>query len=568
MMMADNPTPMQIVQTAYEQLVEKHKDNPAEVQKALKGKWDIKRTLEEKLGGPIEDFKTLNKIPSLNCIQSVDDLRQLNGQLVRFSAFVQDMIDQDFFVGFFMTTPGDLRTGIPNKYMQLSEDDLQEIDNDTFTHCQENYTMNRGNLICTSLPNENKWSREIRYGVDGKFDEIAELLVVKVYDDILDAFKMNKAYELIGTLEYKPLPQKLREERAQAYSENGYLPPNVIPDMDKYPVLHIMTYMPHPHKNATKFWIDSPKLDNEKIAELTPKLFNILLEILGGDELAAEYVLLTLISKVQTREDGSPVGISCINLYSLKGEISNEIVKGIERFMKLLQPHTLVLPIDLDSLSTQDFVPKKNYDTNRLQKGDLQILNSTCALLDETNMKEGKSEGERLILNMRAIASLIEEQSIKYNFQYHEQSFDCSCPVIIVSTGRSVFKNATPVPVNPVRTPNPDALNDLEEELIIEGRYYFNQVSRREDLVISDECSKHIQDKFVEARKEEELAIQEKRKTEKDIGAKTLHTWLTYSKLKVASSGVEQLTSQIVDNVIEMEAQRKKRVEDILKRKD
>lgn len=375
---------------------------------------------------------------------------------------------------------------------------------------------------------------------------------------------MNRAYEFIGSLEYKPLSKEDREQRAQMFKDNGYLPPNVIPDMDKYPVLHNMTYMEHPYKNATKCFIDSPTLDSEKVADLRTKLFDILLEIYGGDELVAEYVLLTLLSKVQTREDGVPVGISCINLYSTDPDISSEVVKGTERLMKLLQAHTLYTPIDLESLNSYDLVPKKNYDTNRLSRGDLQILNSTGILLDETQMKEGKSEGERLIYNMRAIAELIEEQTVKYNFQYHDQNFDCSSFVIIVSTGRSVFKNATPVPIYAVRTPNPDALNELSEDLIDDLRLYFSQVSRQGHMEIPDECSKHIQEKYVEARKEEDNEIAENRKDTKEVGAKTLHTWLTYSKLKVIAHGQVLCSSDVLDHVINMERDRTNRVTEIV----
>ncbi|CAI2363918.1 unnamed protein product [Moneuplotes crassus] len=560
--MADNPTPMQIVQSAYEKLKEQHQDSPDELQKAVKDTWDIRSSLEDKLEGSIEEFETLQKIPHLNRIESEEDLRQLDGQLVRFSGFIQDMIDQDFFVGFFMTTPGDMGTGIPNKYMQLGDNELEEVEDKAFEYCQQNYTMNRGNLIATSIPNENKWVREKREIENGRFEEVAELLNIKVYDDLLDKFKMNKAYEFIGALEYRPLPKEVREERAQAYAENGYLPPNIIPDMDKYPVLHLMAYLEHPYKNATKFWIDAPELDSDKISELRSKILEVLLEILGGDELAAEYVFMTLLSRVTKREDGIPVGISCINLYSQEERAAEEICRGIERFMKLFQAHTFYAPIDLESLNSYDLIPKKNYDTNRLSRGGLQILNSTCALLDETNMREGKTESERILINMKAIASLVEEQTVRYNFQYHEQSFDCSCATIIVSAGRSIFKNAVAVPVTPTKTPNPDALNDLEEDFINNCRYYFNQVSRR-GIEIPDECSNHIQERFVSARQEEDQALKDNEISTKELGANTLHTWLTYSKLKLASSGQTQLTGDIVDTVINLESERSRKVKNI-----
>ena len=68
-------------------------------------------------------------------------------------------------------------------------------------------------------------------------------------------------------------------------------------------------------------------------------------------------------------------------------------------------------------------------------------------LLDETSMKEGKIEGETAIFNIRGITELIEEQAVEYNFQFASQRFDVTAPTIVFSTGRSMFKNALPVPI-------------------------------------------------------------------------------------------------------------------------
>lgn len=414
------------------------------------------------------------------------------------------MIDQDLFLGFFLKDQEDFSTGIPNKYLQIDNEVVKELDDLVFSYCQTNYTMGRGNLICASVPNESKWLLEKRGIADGLFDEVAELCIVKLYDDIIDQFRINKSYEFVGTLEYKPLSKEQRAERAEILKQNGDLPPNMIPDMDKYPIIHTMAYMEHPHKNATRFHIDSPELDNETIAETRAKIFELLTDIYGGDELAAEYVLLTLLSRIQKREDGVPIGVLCINLYTKDDSTSIEILKGTERFIKHIMSFATEIQVDLESLSSQDLIPKKSNETNRLSRGALQLLNSTVVLLDETNMKEGKSEGERLISNMQGIQSLITQQTIPYIFPYHTQNFDCSCPVIIVSTGRSIFKSATPVPVCPTRDPNPDVLNDVDPALIDTIRLYFNQVSRRSQVDIPEEVSKHIQDQFVIMRQKQD----------------------------------------------------------------
>ena len=125
-----------------------------------------------------------------------------------------------------------------------------------------------------------------------------------------DMFKMNKSYEFVGTLDYSPLTSEERKELNDFYEQNGSLPPNAIPNMDRYPTIHVMSYLEHPYKNATQYRKDVEALDSEQTASIRKSLFTILTDLYGGDELVAEYILLTLLSKVQKREDGLPIGIS------------------------------------------------------------------------------------------------------------------------------------------------------------------------------------------------------------------------------------------------------------------
>ena len=495
-------------------------------------------------------------LPSLNSIKTAKELNTLDGKLVRFSGFVQDMIEQDFFLGL-IKDPNDPKTSMPCKYFQPEDEDVKGFSEETFLASQLDFTMNRGNVICTTIPNENKWLQDKRGVENDRFDQIAELCIIKCYDDSFDALKMNKAYELIGSLEYKPLSQEERAEVAAAIQEHGYLPQNVIPDMDKYPVIHLMSYMEHPYKNATEFFINAPELESNEILRLREQLLAILTEILGGDELAAEYILLSLLSKVQSRKDGMPLGISCINLYINDEDSALEILKGIEKFMKLLMCHTLVESIDLESLSKLNLVPRKDYDTNRLIGGNLQFLNSTAILFDETQLKEGKMEDRKTIENIQAIASLIEEQKVRYDFQFHSQDFLCSAAILIVSQTRSIFKNTCPLPVYTKKAPNSDAVNDIDSETLDQFRLFFNQVSRKGQMNIGEEVNEHIQNKFVEARKANT-------ESETKVDATTLHKWLDLSRLEVISNGSIECNVDTIDHIITLETDRQTRVTEVL----
>lgn len=63
------------------------------------------------------------------------------------------------------------------------------------------------------------------------------------------------------------------------------------------------------------------------------------------------------------------------------------------------------------------FVPKKNYDTNQMEPGVLQILEGTNIICDETNMQPGKID-KNGIENIKAMAELIEEQKVVYHFEF------------------------------------------------------------------------------------------------------------------------------------------------------
>lgn len=175
MMMTDSASPNDVVQTAFKEIFEKFKDDPKALTNAIRENWNIKDALEGKLGGPIEDIDVLLKIPSLNMVSSTGDLEVLNGNLVRFTGFVQDMIDQDFFLGHLVAKPDDFANSVSLKYLQVKDGDFEGFDEQSIEYSQNNFMMSRGNIICTSIPNENKWLREKRGIEDGTFDEIVQL---------------------------------------------------------------------------------------------------------------------------------------------------------------------------------------------------------------------------------------------------------------------------------------------------------------------------------------------------------------------------------------------------------
>jgi hypothetical protein len=77
------------------------------------------------------------------------------------------------------------------------------------------------------------------------------------------------------------------------------------------------------------------------------------------------------------------------------------------------------------------------------------MLDGTNVVCDETGIEAGKIENNG-VNNIRALAELIEDQKVVYDFQYMHQDFPISASVLILSSdGRSMLKNSKWVPLKP-----------------------------------------------------------------------------------------------------------------------
>ena len=93
--------------------------------------------------------------------------------------------------------------------------------------------------------------------------------------------------------------------------------------------------------------------------------------------------------------------------------------KLLTQFLKAIIPFTLYLPVTIETLETKVMSPKKNYDTNLLEPGLLQMVDGTLVIIDESTMKAGTIK-ENGLTSIKAIATLIEEQIVTYDFQYFQ----------------------------------------------------------------------------------------------------------------------------------------------------
>lgn len=83
-----------------------------------------------------------------------------------------------------------------------------------------------------------------------------------------------------------------------------------------------------------------------------------------------------------------------------------------------------------------------------MEQGYLATLTpGTVLIIDETNMVPGKIINNG-VKNIKALATLIEEQQVELDFQYYQQMLPVTIPVLVLSETRSMLKNTIHVPVS------------------------------------------------------------------------------------------------------------------------
>lgn len=174
--------------------------------------------------------------------------------------------------------------------------------------------------------------------------------------------------------------------------------------------------------------------------ETQKDLLKILTEFSFGDELAAQYILLHLISRIYARVGGEVLGKFSLNLVcsSIPQEILSEYGKMLTTLFEMLVPNSLYLPLTIENFNTKQFVPKKDYKTNRLETGFLQIPNHSHLILDETKLESGKLEAQGC-LALQDLSELIKSQQLQYDFQFYKIPFNTDIPTLIISEGKSLL---------------------------------------------------------------------------------------------------------------------------------
>ena len=159
-------------------------------------------------------------------------------------------------------------------------------------------------------------------------------------------------------------------------------------------------------------------------------------QLLLGDVIAADYLLAHLMSQIYLRKDGLNLGKFSLNIFGVPN--SNNFAKRLSTILQLIMSKSHFLPLTTDKLNSLTFVPKKDYASNRLVSGLLQLSNGTHLVLDETAMRDGQLN-QQGITNLTSLGQMIKLQSVEYDFGFHKLPFETDIPCLIFSEGRSML---------------------------------------------------------------------------------------------------------------------------------
>eukprot|EP01112_Ceratiomyxa_fruticulosa_P008725 TRINITY_DN2260_c0_g3_i2.p1 TRINITY_DN2260_c0_g3~~TRINITY_DN2260_c0_g3_i2.p1 ORF type:complete len:644 (-),score=131.64 TRINITY_DN2260_c0_g3_i2:44-1975(-) len=384
--------------------------------------------------------------------------------------------------------------------------------NNSTTHITNNNNNNNNNNDSNGTNNANF--------VNHNFEQAG--FVVKVYDSEEMNLKATDCIELVGIL----APFLPRDPTDDDLMDDAI--PRLVPH------IHCLSYRKLEAVNFFEGALVSQV--NNDILLVREQLVSWLASSLGGDRLAAEYLILNLVSRVTARHGLMCVGNLSVNFTNFPASSLSPATpasKLVQNLISAILPKSIYLPLSLHTLNNTTLTPRKNYSTNIMESGFLQLSPGTHLMIDETALEAGKLVQQGLD-NLGILKDLILTQKIQYDFEYYKSEFPTDIPVVVISESRSVLQCDCVVPVTvtpqhhlgaPISMPPFPQLQQFRAYLA-----YVRDISLAPP---SDEVSKRAQEDFVNARK-----------NNSEVTQGTFHLWLTIARLLAQSYGETQLNQE------------------------
>lgn len=274
-------------------------------------------------------------------------------------------------------------------------------------------------------------------------------------------------------------------------------------------------------------------------------LLSHLTSVLGNDGVAAQFLLLHLLSQVHARVDGIAVGKFSLNFTNFSKETASVFGSRLSLTMKELLPFTQQIPLTIEYLNSALLAPKKDYQANKLVSGVLQLAEGSHLTIDETQLQAGTLNPTG-IENARSLKNLTELQQVEYDFQYYKMEMTADVQLLVLSEGKSNILPADLVlPFQPSSTGSEEI---LDKAMVQTWRWYLATL-RSQSHSISPEMQKVVEEDLVAARQ-----------ADRSLASQDFSRLLTMSRLVSLSFGETSLSMEHWQMVKELERLRKERL--------
>ncbi|GFR39843.1 hypothetical protein Agub_g339 [Astrephomene gubernaculifera] len=205
--------------------------------------------------------------------------------------------------------------------------------------------------------------------------------------------------------------------------------------------------------------------------QLRERALGLLRWALGGDAVAAEYVLLQLVARVAGRGDPAALGQLALNLCRCPAAAAateapsaaagstpgpcgpvlaaerlgprgpGPLARALHAAVSSLVPLSAALPLTVEACNGVSWAPARDLSRERTAPSPLQLPPGTLLLLDETVMAPGQLSS-RGVASMQALMAVARQQELMYDFETYQHPVPVDLPLIVMTQGRSLLRDS------------------------------------------------------------------------------------------------------------------------------
>ncbi|KAH8917400.1 hypothetical protein BT69DRAFT_1286710 [Atractiella rhizophila] len=307
---------------------------------------------------------------------------------------------------------------------------------------------------------------------------------------------------------------------------------------EKLPTVHVLYMEPLDD-------LSLPIPATEEFETLREETLRYLTDGLSGDQHAAEWLLLSVISRIHTRSP--PLGRLSIAL-SLPTATTH--VPPIFESLAQLLPRFFTLHTSLGYLNNPSIKLSPISDGDSLTKGLLQVPDGQIVGVDMTHLSEG-ALNEGGLKNLHALQTAVREQKLDYTFPFSSFSFPTDIGFIVLSHGTPIVVTDAVVSVLPSDSPMQHEVRSGESLDRLRGYIqHLSSSANDKEVELSPTLSETIASDFSAWRKENVVQV-----VEGDLGRR-----ITLMRLLTLSLGEKHLTEELWRRAVKMDKERLSRI--------